>query len=278
MNVESVNNNLIRMTDQEFITLTTFIKKKYGIDLSKKRTLIEGRLTNELKQKGLTSFKDYFDVLFHDESGTEIITLLNKLTTNLSYFMRESQHFEFLKNHVLPYFEKTRKNELRIWSAGCSTGQEAYNTAMFIDEYFGPRKKNWDTRILATDISMKALTKAKSAIYTAEEMKDIPPIWKSKYFTALPDGRFQVCERLRKEVIFRPLNLMEPFHFKKPMDLIFCRNVMIYFDTETKQKLVNKYYDWTSPGGFLFIGHSESINTDQCRYSYIQPAIYQKKG
>lgn len=277
MNTQPAN-NLIRMTDEEFITLTTFVKKKYGIDLTKKRTLIEGRLTNELKQRGFPSFKAYFDVLFKDDSGNEVITLLNKLTTNLSYFMRENKHFEFLQKQVLPYFEKSRRNELRIWSAGCSTGQEAYNTAMFIDEYFGPRKKNWDTRILATDISMKAMSKAKAAIYTEEEIKDIPSAWKSKYFNALPDGRFQICERLRNEVIFRPLNLMEPFQFKKPMDLIFCRNVMIYFDAPTKQKLVDKFYDWTSPGGFLFIGHSESINNEHSRYTYIQPAIYQKKG
>lgn len=165
---------------------------------------------------------------------------------------------------------------MRIWSAGCSTGQEAYNMAMVIDEYFGPRKGNWDTVILATDISMRTLTKAQKGIYKTEELKDVPANWKRKYFTSLPDGTFQVCDRLRKEVIFRPGNLMEPFQFKKPFDLIFCRNVMIYFDADTKAKLVNKFYDWTAPGGFLFIGHSESINGTGARYSYVQPAIYQR--
>ncbi|MCI8649690.1 MAG: protein-glutamate O-methyltransferase CheR [Anaerotruncus sp.] len=265
------------MTDEEFATLTNFVKQKYGIDLTKKRTLIEGRLTNELRHRGFRSFKDYFNVLFNDKAGNETVTLLNKLTTNLSYFMRENEHFEFLRTQVLPYFERTRHRELRIWSAGCSTGQEPYNTAIVLDEYFGTRKSQWDTRILATDISMKVLTQAKAGIYTAEDLKDLPAQWKQKYFIKQADGRFQVCERIRKEVIFRPLNLMEPFHFKKPMDLIFCRNVMIYFDGPTKQQLVNKYYDWTAPGGYLFIGHSESIGNDT-RYTYVQPAIYQKKG
>ena len=148
---------------------------------------------------------------------------------------------------------------------------------MVIDEYFGPRKSSWDTTILATDISMQVLAKAQKGIYTAEDLKDLPAKWRIKYFVPLSDGKFQVCDRLRKEVIFRPGNLMEPFHFKKPFDLIFCRNVMIYFDADTKAQLVNKFYDWTADGGFLFIGHSESISGTGSRYTYVQPAIYQRR-
>ena len=276
--VGAAQSHLIRMTDKEFATLVQFVKSKYGIDLSKKRVLIESRLTQELHQRGFTTFQQYMDVVFKDPSGNEVVTLLNKLTTNLSYFMRENEHFNYLLHTVLPYLEKKHSDHVfRIWSAGCSTGQEAYNTAMVIDEYFGPRKPGWDTSILATDISMRVLTKAQQGIYTADEVKDLPATWRLKYFKPLADGTFQVCDRLRKEVIFRPGNLMEPFKFKKPFDLIFCRNVMIYFDTETKAKLVNKFYDWTAPGGYLFIGHSESINGAGSRYSYIQPAIYRRE-
>lgn len=117
MNLDQTQAGLIRMTDDEFVKLTSFVKKKYGIDLTKKRTLIEGRLTNELRHRGLNHFSDYFDILFRDESGAEMVTLLNKLTTNLSYFMREKEHFDYLRTQVLPYFEKTRSRELRIWSA-----------------------------------------------------------------------------------------------------------------------------------------------------------------
>lgn len=270
---------MIRMTDQEFHTLTTYIKQHYGIDLTKKRVLIESRMAQELRSRGFSSFRQYMDVLFQDTTGQESITLLNKLTTNLSYFMRENDHFQYLANQVLPYLERIRKDHvLRIWSAGCSSGQEAYNIAMVIDEYFGSRKDQWDTRILATDLSMKVLTKAKQGIYTAEEMKDLPSRWKNKYAVALADGRFQISDKIRREVIFRPGNLMEPFQYKKPFDLIFCRNVMIYFDAPTKAELVNKFYNWTAPGGYLFIGHSESISGTNTRYTYIQPAIYQRRS
>ncbi|MCI8351742.1 MAG: protein-glutamate O-methyltransferase CheR [Oscillospiraceae bacterium] len=269
---------MIRMTDAEFAELTGFVKQTYGIDLTKKRVLIESRLAHELHQRGFTNFHQYLDAVRSDKTGSEVTTMLNKLTTNLSFFMRENEHFTYLAQQVLPFFEKTRKNnEFRIWSAGCSTGQEAYNIAMVIDEYFGSRKGKWDTTILATDISMRVLSKAQQGIYTEAELKDLPPAWRTKYFTALPKGNYQVCDRIRKEVVFRPGNLMEPFHFKRPFDLIFCRNVMIYFDAPTKDSIINKFYDWTSPGGYLFIGHSESVGSNT-RYSYIQPAIYQRRS
>ena len=160
-NATDAQSRLIRMTDKEFTTLVNFVKSKYGIDLSKKRVLVESRLAQELQQKGCTNFQQYLDLVFKDKSGNEVVTLLNKLTTNLSYFMRENEHFNYLFKHVLPYLEQRCHNrEMRIWSAGCSTGQEAYNTAMVIDEYFGSRKSMWDTTILATDISMRVLSKA----------------------------------------------------------------------------------------------------------------------
>lgn len=267
------------MTDNEFLTLTNFVKTKYGVDLTKKRVLIESRLTSELHRRGLDTFQQYIDIVFKDKTGNEVVTLLNKLTTNLSYFMRENDHFNYLFQHILPSFERTHHDHvLHIWSAGCSTGQEAYNTAMVIDEYFGSRKPAWDTTILATDISMQALAKAQKGIYTASDLKDLPAKWRAKYLVPLDDGSFQICERLRREVIFRPGNLMEPFRFKSPFDLIFCRNVMIYFDPPTKAQLVKKFYDWTARGGYLFIGHSESISGTSTDYSYVQPAIYQRRA
>ncbi|MEM1485281.1 protein-glutamate O-methyltransferase CheR [Oscillospiraceae bacterium PP1C4] len=270
---------MIKLTDEEFTALMTFVKKDYGINLMKKRVLIEGRLSNMLRERGLTSFQQYMDILFKDRTGTEVTNLLNKLTTNHSYFMRESEHFNYMVSHVLPYLEKNRPNhDLRIWSAGCSAGQEAYTMAMAIDEYFGMQKNLWDTTILATDISNNILDKAKLAIFAADNIKDIPESWRKKYFTPLSDGNYQVCDKIRKQVVFKPHNLMEPFSFKKPFDLIFCRNVMIYFDAQTKESLVNKFYDSTAVGGYLFIGHSEVINRETMKYTYIKPAIYQKRG
>ncbi len=272
-------NGLVKITDDEFNRLVKFVHTRYGIDLSKKRILIEGRLSYTLKEKGLSSFHEYLDLLQKDNSGSEITILLNKITTNHSYFARENEHFEFLQQKVLPFFEKRRPNkELRIWSAGCSAGQEAYNIAMTIDQYFGSQKSMWDTRILATDISMNVLSKAKQGIYPANNLEGLPGAWKQQYFKSIGNDNYQINEKIRKEVIFKTLNLMEPFHFKKPMDIIFCRNVMIYFDKATTNNLINKYYQVTAPGGFLFIGHSEVIDKAQTQYHYIKPAIYQKEA
>ena len=268
---------LIKLTDKEFTSLVSFVHKKYGINLSKKRMLIEGRLSGTLKARGITSFGQYLELLFKDESGSEMTTLLNKITTNYSYFGRESQHFDFLFNVALPYLEKTRSSHvLRIWSAGCSTGQEPYNIAMVIDQYFGAKKGMWDTTILATDISQNVLGKAKAAIYPESNLKDLSPLWRQKYFESQPDGNYQVCQKIKKEVIFRTLNLMDPFVFKKPFDIIFCRNVMIYFDAETTDRLVDKFYNVTAPGGYFCIGHSEVLNKEKAKYKYLAPATYQR--
>lgn len=277
MSTNPSSSGIIRISDQEFNKLVQFVHSKYGIDLSQKRLLIEGRLSQTLRNKHLSSFKEYLDLLFKDTTGSEMTLLLNKITTNHSYFARENEHFDFLMNHILPYMEQTRKDhDLRTWSAGCSAGQEAYNIAMAYDQYFGPRKSSWDTTILATDISQNVLGKAKRAVYPSNNLTDVPLPWKKQYFKALPSGEFQVCEKIRKEVVFKVFNLMDQFQFKKPFDIIFCRNVMIYFDAPTTERLINKFYEATAPGGYLCIGHSEVINKDSTKYNYIMPAIYQR--
>lgn len=269
---------MLSMTDKEFQTLTTFVHQKFGINLSQKRVLIEGRMSALLQKRGIDTFDDYMKILFADKSGAELTTLLNKLTTNHTYFNRETEHFKFLDSDVLPYFERlhARDHSLRIWSAGCSSGQEPYNISMALNEYFGSRRSSWDIRILATDISLNVLTKAQAAVYSAEIAKEVPPPWVSKYFAKLPSGEYQVKDQIRNSVDFRTLNLMDPFKFSKPFDLIFCRNVMIYFDAPTKDALVEKFYNWTAPGGYLFIGHSENVNKEKSKYHFVKPAIYQK--
>jgi chemotaxis protein methyltransferase CheR len=273
---EALSESIVHLTDAEFSTLTRFVYNKYGIDLHRKRLLIEGRLARELRAHNITTFSEYMNFLFADKTGEEMQRFLNRITTNHSFFGRENEHFEFLLRTALPYLEPRRKNDLRIWSAGCSAGQEAYNIAMVMDEYFGPRKAQWDTTILATDISTKVLKTAQEGIYPAENLIGLPEAWRRKYFQALADGNCQVAEKIRKEVVFRIFNLMNTFVYKKPFDIIFCRNVMIYFDAQTTARLVEKFYNATAEGGYLFIGHSESINREHTKYTYIKPAIYQK--
>lgn len=269
---------MIAIDDKNFIRLTEFMHKNYGINLSKKRTLIESRLSNLLVSYGISEFSQYLDKVFQDNSGHEMTELLNRLTTNLTYFMRESVHFDFFTETVLPWLEKNNRNkDLRVWSAGCSTGEEAYTLAMLIDNYFGVNRKGWDTKILATDISQKALGIAKKGIYTSEALEHLPNQFRSKYFKKLTDDTYEICDSIKNEVVFAPFNLMEPkFDFKKNFQVIFCRNVMIYFDKETKEELIQKFYQSTESGGYLFIGHSESIERNSLGYKYVMPSLYRK--
>lgn len=267
---------IISISEKELHEISAFVYQTYGIDLSKKKQLIEGRLSHTLKSRGLASFSAYFALIRADKSNEELQFFLNKITTNHSYFARENDHFDFMFQTALPYLESHRRGDLRIWSAGCSSGQEAYTMAIVIDQYFGSRKSSWDTTILATDISTDVLAKARQGIYSEDNLNYLPPQWLKQYFTKLPNGTYQVIERIRNEVVFKPSNLMEPFVYKKPFDIIFCRNVMIYFDNITTQNTIEKFYQATAPGGYFFIGHSESVNRNATRYRYLQPAIYQK--
>lgn len=270
---------MIKLTDQEFQTLTNFVKNNYGINLEKKRVLLEGRLSSVLHEKGCQSFSDYIKILQADRSGIELSLLLNKVTTNHTFFMREPKHFEFLKNTILPEQEKINaRKQFNVWSAGCSVGAEVYTTAMTIHDYFGVKKSSWRVKMLATDISQNVLGKAKQGIYQADLIKDVSPSWRNSYFKKMDDGQYQVIDKIRQDVEFKVLNLMDNFTFPTKFNLIFCRNVMIYFDQETRNKLVNKFYDVLEPGGYLFIGHSETIPRDATKFKYISPAIYRREA
>ena len=234
-----------------------------------------------LYERGFKSYNEYLDAVKADETGAEVTTILNKLTTNHTFFMREPEHYTFMKETVLPYMTKVNEKDhvLRIWSAACSSGEECYTAAMLIDQYFGAEKAKWDTRILATDISQNVIAKAKKGIYTEDGMKGLSNEWKSRYFNYLGDGKYEICQGIKDEVIFKTFNLMDPMPEKykiKPFDLIFCRNVMIYFDNPTKQALINRFYDVVKPGGYFFIGHAESVNRNETQFEYIKPAIYRK--
>lgn len=192
--------------------------------------------------------------------------------------MREAEHFYFFRDRVLPYLAATVKDrDLRVWSAGCSSGQEPYTLAMIIDEYFRDHKHLWDTKVLATDISSKVLNEAKNGIYTYQEVEPLPVLWKLNYFQKSGQEYYKVTDKLKEEVIFRKFNLMEKrFPFRKKFDAIFCRNVMIYFDHKTKIDLINKFYDMLEYGGYLFIGHTESIPRNETEFEYVMPAVYRK--
>ncbi len=269
---------MLTINDKDFQRLVTFVHQNYGIDLSKKRQLIIGRLSNTILSMGFSSFEQYIDNLVTNKKPEDLELMLNKLTTNYTFFMREGAHFELFKDTILPYLVETKKDKvLSIWSAACSSGEEPYTISMIIKEFFGAKASAWDTRVLATDISQNALIAAKNAVYDEDSLKELSPGWKSKYFrsTGQP-GTYTVAPEIKSNVIFRTFNLMDPIRFRLKFDVIFCRNVMIYFDQPTKEALVKRFYDATNSGGYLLIGHSESLNKATTPYKYLKPATYRK--
>lgn len=270
---------MLTLNENDFRKLITFIKGRYGIDLSQKRQLIIGRLSNTVVSMGYSTFTEYIEHILSQKNPQDIELMLNKLTTNYTFFLRESAHFDYFRDTVLPYLEKTKRDHvLSIWSAGCSSGQEPYTLSMILKEYFGSKAGNWDTRVLATDISQNALKAAASGIYDEESLSAIPSAWKQKYFKRTNEaGVYQVADVLKNNVIFRTFNLMDPVRFKLKFDVIFCRNVMIYFDQQTKDALVQRFFNATVPGGYLFIGHSESLNKATTPYKYLMPSAYRKE-
>lgn len=270
---------LIAIRKDEFKKLADYIKANFGIRLKEeKEALVTGRLQSVLTEHGFTSFSEYYDYVLGDKTGEAAAVLVNRITTNHTFFMREPDHFDFFKDTVLPYLkENSSDRDLRIWSAGCSSGEEPYTLAMLIDEFFGKDKPRWDTKILATDISTKVLTKAQQGIYSNQGISSLSPRWKQSYFKKRDAENSVITDAIKNEVIFRQLNLTSrPFPFKRKFDVIFCRNVMIYFDNDTKTELVNQFYELTKSGGYLFVGHAESLNRDTTQYQFVKPAVYRK--
>lgn len=267
------------ITDDEFKRISVYMKRHYGIDLSQKKVIVNGRLENYIRSGGWKNFNDYMDTVERDPGGPQEKMLVNFLTTNHTYFMREFEHFDFWKREVLPWLRKKESatKDLRIWCGAASTGEEPYMIAMVLADFFKLEKSQWDTKVLATDISTKVLQQAIAGIYNAEQVKDVPDNWKRAFFKAVAGGRqYQIKDELKKEVIFRQFNLMDPIPFKKKMHTIFLRNVMIYFDDRTKRELTQRVYDALEPGGYLFIGTTETLDRSCTPFQIVQPSIFRK--
>lgn len=267
-----------QITDKEFNLIRTYIKQKYGINLGdEKKSLVYSRLRNVLSDLQLENFSEYYDYLVNDKTGKASIVFIDKMTTNHTYFMREVDHFYYFRDTVLPYLEENVKNkDLRVWCAGCSSGEEAYTLEIMMNDYF-KGKSDWDTELLATDISTNVLKKALDGIYSKEQIKPLDERWKKEYFEDVDAENVRVSQSIKNKITYRKFNLMEgKFPFKKKFQVIFCRNVMIYFDNETRSKLVEKFYEASEEGAYFFIGHSESLNNTNTKYKYIMPAVYRK--
>lgn len=275
----NINDPQQSISDEDFELLYPYIHKKYGINLKQKKHLINSRLASVLEEHGFTNYHDFVQAILSERDPELASETLDHLTTNYTSFMREKEHFIYLQQNVLPELERRHRHDhtLSIWSAACSTGEEPYTISMYLLQYFSTRG-DWDVRVLASDLSDEVLASAQHPVYDKEAIACFPESWQKIYFTPVSGSEVTVTPELRNNVIFRQFNLMETPHFKIPFDVIFCRNVMIYFDQPTKDALINRLYDVTVPGGYLFIGHSEGVNRELCPYTSIAPAILQKKA
>jgi chemotaxis protein methyltransferase CheR len=270
-----------QLSAAEFARFQSFVREHTGIHLREnKRHLLVSRLAQHLRSLNLENFSDYYEYLVSDTSGEELRTFINRVTTNKTSFFRESHHFDFLREHLTSRAQRTGPGPLRIWSAACSTGEEPYSLAFTICDQWGAdgfRK----VRILATDISTRALAAAQNAVYPAERFSALPPAWLHQ-FLRRGEGRrkgwYRIKSELRSQIEFARLNLIEAFSHHSSFPVIFCRNVMIYFDKATQETLVNRLASSLEPGGYLFIGHAESLSGVRHGLNYVCPAIYQKPG
>ncbi len=274
---ESIFQAVLRPED--FHQISQIVYKYSGIRLAHgKEELVRSRLIKRLRALELAGFDSYLQFIKEDRTTHELHTMIDALTTNKTSFFRENQHFEYMRTRIIPEL-RARNSKARIWSAGCSSGEEPYTIAMILHEEW-PQISQMDVRILATDISTRILTKARSAEYEKEYLKDIPPDYLSKYFTLLritPARTYGIQDKIKKMIHFAQLNLMDTWPMKGPFDIIFCRNVMIYFDSATQGRLVSRFHDLLVPGGHLLVGHSESLVANSCGLKYVQPATYMKE-
>ena len=273
---------LMQLSDDEFNLIRTLVYERFGINLTEaKRSLVVGRLQKTLRLLGFDSFMRFYEYLVQDKSGSALDALINQISTNHTFFYREGAHFAYFRDTVLPEmklrFQHEQRRDLRVWCAGCSSGEEAYTIIIEMMEYFREEYNLWDAGVLGTDISAKALNKAVAGVYPCENIKNAPA-YAQRYFKKQQDDKWEVSSAIKKEVTFRRFNLMnQTFPFKKLFHVIFCRNVMIYFDQATRVGLIKKFHDCLAPGGYFFIGHSESLGREQSLFEYIMPAVYRRR-
>ena len=277
--MSSVYEREFTFTRNDFEYIRNMVGERTGIVLSDHKVdMVYGRLARRLRQLNLKSFKDYLERLKQDDDQ-ELVEFTNALTTNLTAFFREPHHFEFLAKTGLPELAKHRPNKrLRIWSAGCSSGEEPYTIAITLHEAL-PLIRSWDVKVLATDLDSNVVARARAGMYDRERVNGIGKERLSRWFRQGRngnEGRVKVSPELQQLITFKQLNLMHQWPMKGMFDVIFCRNVVIYFSKETQRELFNRYADILADDGYLIVGHSESLHKVTDRFQLLEKTIYRK--
>ncbi|MDR1611821.1 MAG: protein-glutamate O-methyltransferase CheR [Planctomycetota bacterium] len=275
------------LTDDLFNKIRKYVYQHARISLGEnKRELVRARFGKVIRQRKMKGFREYFNWMQNDKSGEALSEVMNAISTNLTSFFRENQHFQYLANTFLPMLaaspEARRGGKIRLrgWSAGCSTGEEVYSIAITLLENIQDHA-GWDIKLLATDLDTEVVAHGQRGLFARERLKGVPPAIVKRYFDTAVDDKgkpaYQAKAVLRGLATFRYLNLFTDWPFRNKFNFIFCRNVMIYFDRETQEQLINRFYNLLGPGGHLFIGHSESLSGVTHRFEYAQPTIYVKR-
>jgi len=273
----------ITTAEYDFIRKIVYEHSRINLGPSKKE-LVMARLSKRLRALNLASYAEYITMIKSPAGKEEMTNLIDSISTNHTYFFREPQHFDFLSNIVLPQFceQEARGSStktFRVWSAATSSGEEPYTISLLLDDYFS-RVKGWSWNIFCTDISTRILAKAQEGVFAKDRIGPVRPDWLVKYFDkgiGESDGFYRVKEAIRRNLRFKAMNLLAPsYPFRETFHVIFCRNVMIYFDRDTQQELVEKMYPLLEPGGYLIIGHAESLTNVKHSLKLIKPSIYRK--
>jgi chemotaxis protein methyltransferase CheR len=271
-----------QLAGRDFTRLTAFIYSETGIRIGpEKKTMLEGRLKKRLRELNIDSYRDYCDYLFgHDGLREEKVLFIDVVTTNKTDFFREPKHFDYLTQTALAKMTELAENQpLLLWSAGCSSGEEPYTLAMVLSEY-AEAHPGFRFRILATDISTRVLARAQMAVYPVDVVEPVPPLLQRKYLMRSRErdaDRVRIVPELRRLVEFRRLNFMDAdYGLSEKADGIFCRNVIIYFDRPTQEKILRKLTQRLKPGGYLFVGHSETLHDMDLPLEPLGPALYRR--
>jgi chemotaxis protein methyltransferase CheR len=265
-------------TDDDFQAIARKVRDRAGIVLSTaKRNLVYSRLARRLRSLGCSTFKAYLALLDGPDTEAEHLEMINAITTNLTGFFREAHHFETLAKDVIPELARSphQGRRLRIWSAGCSSGEEPYTIAMTVVRAL-PAKENWDALILATDVDTNMIATGRAGVYEAKKVAPVPPEMRQRFVRSVDDDAVEMAPALKQIIRFKPLNLLESWPMRGKFDVIFCRNVVIYFDKDTQRTLVDRYADLLNPEGWLFIGHSESLYRVSDRFRHLGRTVYRK--
>lgn len=270
----------VRMDDESFARLSSYITREYGIKLpANKRSMLESRLNKKVKSLGMNNYKQFLDYIFSDEGKQgDLFHVIDLITTNKTDFFREPEHFKFLTSTHLPQWCESERRTMNVWSAGCSSGEEPYTLVMVLEE-FRRRNPQFAYNVLASDVSIRVIQSAFKGVYTLDKIATLPMELKRAYFlrSKVQPELVRVKPEYRKKINYKRINFMDDAYglMKQDYDIIFCRNVLIYFDKATQEKVIRKFISHLRPGGLLFLGHSESIMGMDVPLKQVRPTVYQ---